>query len=1011
MNDRDRDRLLRNRAYIVRNVDVRGLFTPLIQEGVLTPEDHERVQNGARTTAERCEALLDILPLRGPTAFSAFCRALLPRYRFVLEVLGLAPEDIRQLEECGDGHFPLRRTNSEDRILSAISPTCDFADFTMKCATSKLQEQIELLENVRADRDQLLNQLAEREQDSLELQQVKACRTMLEQSNERLQRERDSALEQLALLRGQCDILNSEYQEARSNVQKLREEVRSHCHGLENNVLRRLCSESSAKFEIEKVNHMKTQLDLNEMRAKYERMERELGELQELKSNMASNIEELKGSLRKSEAENLFQKKHTQSLKGDLENMQFNRSSSRSGLSRLHQQLTLLKWQKGQCESKLEDLETEMQELKEQYNVARREHKQTRDELELKIEELFEVSQDHSELVDQFNSLTTYTNDVVSKMEEMKFGCQEATLRWQDLDEECKTVTGRLESAIKELNRLRNDFDAANHDLAKERCARMEAIRWSMNCESNVDRKQRENKELRSQLRLVERSQKAAEQENLELREVIRLAQIRLDDAKDRITSSIKSQEDGQISAGSQDANKWNLRYSTVNVTEDGTVLPGVNVQLGLWVTNVNDNSPVAGRLAPGDRIVQVNDTPISSLPSNCIEDGLLFSPLGSKTTQLTLTVEQPTLPGCDSALAILKQPPLTSFYALENPNQSVSNAKPETSSRFRVVSPEPTLSSSVGHQSRFSGTHGVSLSTSTSTSSTASAANVAKRQDSLDSCPQVTIGRTTKPPLVRKLGASRQQSKESVQLFPSRVRYLNPVRGFTSILSSPSTAGGHHTIPRRSPSPQPFCFSATLPQTVSSDSKEDSRSLPISIRPSVWKQRLAVSVPDESASSSDECSLYQSKFNRRSRRHSSLPNILDVPCSHRVWRCVDGHVDQGNDLLELRHASTSANMRSPSLKVLLSKTSVIRRSSGAGLPNEQELFVSDKLYSYQKEETFPVDSNESRDVDVKPDYEGQLSGSEPSSLNTDLDSGIIDQKDGSCEEGILSEPVSTDVA
>ena len=102
MNDCDRDRLLKNRGYIVRNVDVRGLFTPLIQEGVLTPEDQERVHNGARTMAERCEALLDILPLSGPTAFSAFCRALLPRYRFVLEALGLAPDDIRQLDECGE---------------------------------------------------------------------------------------------------------------------------------------------------------------------------------------------------------------------------------------------------------------------------------------------------------------------------------------------------------------------------------------------------------------------------------------------------------------------------------------------------------------------------------------------------------------------------------------------------------------------------------------------------------------------------------------------------------------------------------------------------------------------------------------------------------------------------------------------------------------------------------------------------------------------------------------------
>lgn len=266
-------------------------------------------------------------------------------------------------------HYPLRRASSEERIPSTLSPINGFAGFSVRCAADRLQELIELLETVRAERDQLLAQLAEREQDSLELKQVRACQVMVEQCNALLQRERDGALEQLALLRGQCDIIRAEYNEARSNAQQLREEVQSRSNGIENHVLRRLCSESSAKFEIEKANHMKTQLELNEVRAKCERVRRELEQLQELKHNMASNIEELKGSLRKSEAENLFQKVHTSSLRGDLENMRLNRSPSKSGVSRLQQQVTLLKWQKGQCEIKLEEVEAEAQDLREQYDV------------------------------------------------------------------------------------------------------------------------------------------------------------------------------------------------------------------------------------------------------------------------------------------------------------------------------------------------------------------------------------------------------------------------------------------------------------------------------------------------------------------------------------------------------------------------------------------------------------------------------------------------------------------
>lgn len=103
MDDGHRARLIEHRLYFIKNVDVRSLFTPLMQEDVLTRDDCELVLSEGRTTSQKAEAFLDLLPRKGPTAFAALCRALRPRHRFVLQNLGLSEDELRQVDDDYQG--------------------------------------------------------------------------------------------------------------------------------------------------------------------------------------------------------------------------------------------------------------------------------------------------------------------------------------------------------------------------------------------------------------------------------------------------------------------------------------------------------------------------------------------------------------------------------------------------------------------------------------------------------------------------------------------------------------------------------------------------------------------------------------------------------------------------------------------------------------------------------------------------------------------------------------------
>lgn len=75
MNHEDKLKLQRNRTAIVKDLDVNSVLDQLDQDGILTSDDRERIM-AEKTAQDRCRFLLDMLPSRGPRAFSCFRKSL-----------------------------------------------------------------------------------------------------------------------------------------------------------------------------------------------------------------------------------------------------------------------------------------------------------------------------------------------------------------------------------------------------------------------------------------------------------------------------------------------------------------------------------------------------------------------------------------------------------------------------------------------------------------------------------------------------------------------------------------------------------------------------------------------------------------------------------------------------------------------------------------------------------------------------------------------------------------------
>jgi len=75
MQQTDAERLRMSRTDIVADLDVHTVLDQLYASSIIMPEDYELIRSKP-TSQDRARLLLDILPTRGPNAFTVFLEAL-----------------------------------------------------------------------------------------------------------------------------------------------------------------------------------------------------------------------------------------------------------------------------------------------------------------------------------------------------------------------------------------------------------------------------------------------------------------------------------------------------------------------------------------------------------------------------------------------------------------------------------------------------------------------------------------------------------------------------------------------------------------------------------------------------------------------------------------------------------------------------------------------------------------------------------------------------------------------
>lgn len=86
MNQQDKLKLQQNRTAIVKDLDVKSVLDQLYADGIISSEDFERI-NAEKTTQDRCRYLLDMLPSKGPRAFSCFRESLQKDTKWLADLL------------------------------------------------------------------------------------------------------------------------------------------------------------------------------------------------------------------------------------------------------------------------------------------------------------------------------------------------------------------------------------------------------------------------------------------------------------------------------------------------------------------------------------------------------------------------------------------------------------------------------------------------------------------------------------------------------------------------------------------------------------------------------------------------------------------------------------------------------------------------------------------------------------------------------------------------------------
>ncbi|ELT98186.1 hypothetical protein CAPTEDRAFT_192039, partial [Capitella teleta] len=95
MDESHRDLLRRNLVALTTDLDPQDVYILLIQNGVLTEDEKEKLSNHRMNTCRRDEAheLIEVLQRKGPTAFEAFMDALWNTYPHLYDVVERVPNN------------------------------------------------------------------------------------------------------------------------------------------------------------------------------------------------------------------------------------------------------------------------------------------------------------------------------------------------------------------------------------------------------------------------------------------------------------------------------------------------------------------------------------------------------------------------------------------------------------------------------------------------------------------------------------------------------------------------------------------------------------------------------------------------------------------------------------------------------------------------------------------------------------------------------------------------------
>ena len=106
MDPSDVEILRKNTQNLTKDLDPSEIYASLIQDGIVTADDTERIQTKGNNRAERALGLISLIQRKGPNAFAALLRALKPTCPHLHDLL--LESDCVLEGESGKGGFSMQ---------------------------------------------------------------------------------------------------------------------------------------------------------------------------------------------------------------------------------------------------------------------------------------------------------------------------------------------------------------------------------------------------------------------------------------------------------------------------------------------------------------------------------------------------------------------------------------------------------------------------------------------------------------------------------------------------------------------------------------------------------------------------------------------------------------------------------------------------------------------------------------------------------------------------------------